>query len=47
MKNDVGSVGGSVDPAILSGIQSDIQANKDAISVEKDQIKLNCDAIGL
>ena len=42
-----GSGGGSIDPAIVSGLQSDILANKNAISVNSAQIKLNCDGIGL
>ena len=41
-----GSGGGSIDPAILSGLQSDILANKNAISVNSAQILLNCEGVG-
>ena len=41
-----GSGGGSIDPAILSGLQSDILANKNAISVNSAQILVNCEGVG-
>lgn len=49
MSNGVGSSsgGGSIDPAVLASLQSDILSNKNAISVNSAQIKLNCDGIGL
>ena len=42
-----GSGGGTIDPAMLSGLQSDIISNRKAISANSEQIKLNCDGIGL
>ena len=38
MKNGTGSGGSTIDPAILSGIQSDILSNMKAISVNSAQI---------
>ena len=42
-----GSGGGTIDPAILSGLTSDIASNKIAINSNIASIALNCDGIGL